>query len=64
MILADGSTTQAEYDYRFITPYHLTDINDNSRHIELDALGRVTSSRFGAPSLTHKPVRSAQPVSL
>ncbi|CNF90348.1 SpvB/TcaC N-terminal domain-containing protein [Yersinia similis] len=51
MILADGSTTQAEYDYRFITPYQLTDINDNSRHIELDALGRVTSSRFWGTEL-------------
>lgn len=49
--LADGSTTHADYDYRFITPYLLTDINDNQHYIALDALGRVTSSRFWGTEL-------------
>lgn len=49
--LADGSTTRADYDYRFITPYLLTDINDNQHLIALDALGRVTSSRFWGTEL-------------
>ncbi|MFV8800307.1 SpvB/TcaC N-terminal domain-containing protein [Yersinia sp. LJYL362] len=49
--LADGSTTNAEYDYRFITPYKLTDINDNLHQVELDAFGRVTSARFWGTEL-------------
>ncbi|MFA3780990.1 SpvB/TcaC N-terminal domain-containing protein [Yersinia sp. 1652 StPb PI] len=49
--LADGSTTTAEYDYRFITPYQLTDINDNLHQVALDAFGRVTSSRFWGTEL-------------
>lgn len=51
LTLADGSTTHADYDYRFITPYLLTDINDNQHFIALDALGRVTSSRFWGSEL-------------
>ncbi|MGT3355634.1 SpvB/TcaC N-terminal domain-containing protein [Yersinia enterocolitica] len=49
--LADGSSTKAEYDYRFITPYQLTDINDNVHYVEFDAFGRVTSSRFWGTEL-------------
>lgn len=49
--LADGSTTKAEYDYRFITPYRLTDINDNVHQVALDGFGRVTSSRFWGTEL-------------
>ncbi|MGT3351599.1 Tc family toxin subunit TcaC [Yersinia enterocolitica] len=44
--LADGSTTTAQYDYRFTAPYLLTDINDNQHSIEFDALGRVISTRI------------------
>jgi Salmonella virulence plasmid 65kDa B protein/Insecticide toxin TcdB middle/C-terminal region/Insecticide toxin TcdB middle/N-terminal region len=51
MILADGSETRAEYDYRFIAPYQLTDINDNQHQIEFDALGRVIASRFWGSEL-------------
>lgn len=54
IILADGSTTTAEYDYRFITPYQLTDINDNVHHVAFDAFGRATSSRFWGTELRHQ----------
>jgi hypothetical protein len=43
---AQGQQTQVEYDYRFLTPSHLTDINDNHSSVEFDALGRVVSSRI------------------
>ncbi|NHB98281.1 SpvB/TcaC N-terminal domain-containing protein [Photorhabdus stackebrandtii] len=43
---AAGLTTQAHYDYRFLTPVQLTDVNDNQHIVTLDALGRVTTSRF------------------
>jgi hypothetical protein len=43
---AAGLTTTAEYDWRFLTPFRTTDVNDNQRMVALDALGRVTSSRF------------------
>ncbi|WP_036772099.1 SpvB/TcaC N-terminal domain-containing protein [Photorhabdus australis] len=43
---AAGLTTQARYDYRFLTPIQLTDINDNQHIVTLDALGRVITSRF------------------
>ncbi len=49
--LTDGSSTKAEYDYRFIAPYQLTDINDNVHYVEFDAFGRVTSSRFWGTEL-------------
>lgn len=43
---AAGLTTSAHYDYRFLIPNQLTDVNDNVSVLTLDALGRVTSSRF------------------
>ncbi|MGM7912038.1 SpvB/TcaC N-terminal domain-containing protein [Yersinia enterocolitica] len=43
---AAGLTTTAVYDYRFLTPVQVTDTNDNISWITLDALGRVTTSRF------------------
>lgn len=43
---AAGLTTSAHYDYRFLTPNQVTDVNDNVSVTTLDALGRVTSSRF------------------
>lgn len=38
--------TSASYDYRFLTPYRITDENDNTTHITRDAFGRLTSIRF------------------
>lgn len=64
IILADYSITHAEYDYRFITPYLLIDINDNQHYIELDALGRVTSSRFAGTEIdpqTNKVIETGFP---
>lgn len=43
---AAGLTTIAEYDWRFLTPVRVTDVNDNVQIVTLDALGRVTSLRF------------------
>lgn len=41
-----GLSTSAEYDWRFLIPINLTDANDNKHLATLDALGRVTSTRF------------------
>ena len=41
-----GNQTLAEYDYRFLLPTQITDINGNVSIVELDALGRAVSSRF------------------
>lgn len=43
---AAGLTTTAEYDWRFLTPVSVTDVNDNVQTVTTDALGRVTSLRF------------------
>ncbi|HDS6529001.1 TPA: virulence protein [Klebsiella aerogenes] len=43
---AAGLTVKAQYDWRFLKPTQITDINNNIYSITLDALGRVTSSRF------------------
>lgn len=43
---AAGFVTQASYDYRFLTPNRLTDLNDNQHSVDNDALGRITSARF------------------
>lgn len=36
----------ASYDYRFLTPFRITDENDNIAYITRDASGRMTSIRF------------------
>ncbi|ROP50034.1 insecticide toxin TcdB-like protein [Enterobacter sp. BIGb0383] len=43
---AAGLTTTAEYDWRFLLPVRVTDVNDNVHAVTLDALGRVTSRRI------------------
>ncbi|MCT8342108.1 virulence protein [Photorhabdus kleinii] len=43
---AAGLTVSANYDWRFLTPVQLTDINDNVHLIILDALGRPVTQRF------------------
>lgn len=43
---AAGLTTTAQYDWRFMTPFSITDANDNVHTVTLDALGRVTLMRF------------------
>ncbi|NWC62798.1 hypothetical protein [Cedecea sp. P7760] len=43
---AAGAGTHADYGYRFLTPNHLIDPNDNHQLVSLDAWGRPTSSRF------------------
>jgi len=43
---AAGLTTTAEYDWRFLIPVRVTDVNDNVQVVTLDALGRVTTLRF------------------
>ncbi|WP_380177520.1 SpvB/TcaC N-terminal domain-containing protein [Kalamiella sp. sgz302252] len=43
---AAGLTTTADYDWRFLTPVRITDVNDNLHIATLDALGRVITTRF------------------
>ncbi|MCG1017849.1 MULTISPECIES: SpvB/TcaC N-terminal domain-containing protein [Burkholderiaceae] len=37
---------QAEYDYRFLAPKSIIDINNNVHEVQFDALGRVIGSTF------------------
>lgn len=39
-------TTRMKYDWRFLTSVRITDANDNTRSVTLDALGRVTTMWF------------------
>ncbi|HGM4777328.1 TPA: SpvB/TcaC N-terminal domain-containing protein [Serratia marcescens] len=68
---AAGLKTQATYDYRFITPIHLLDGNGNESQAVLDALGRLTSTRFwgtengkrsGYSTLSEKPFTAPKTV--
>lgn len=43
---AAGLTTTIAYDWRFLQPVSITDVNDNVHTVTLDALGRLTSSRW------------------
>lgn len=46
MVDAAGLITTADYDWRFLTPFRTTDVNDNQKVVTMDALGRITSMRF------------------
>ncbi len=41
-----GLITTAQYDWRFLIPKSVTDVNGNVQTVTMDALGRVTSLRF------------------
>lgn len=41
-----GNTTVAEYDYRFLRPHRIIDLNGNTQEVRIDALGRVVASSF------------------
>ncbi|MDZ3991199.1 SpvB/TcaC N-terminal domain-containing protein [Pseudomonas sp. Teo4] len=43
---AAGLQTTLQHDWRFLTPVAQVDANDNLRQVTLDALGRVTQTRF------------------
>lgn len=43
---AAGLTVSARYDWRFLSPVAMTDVNANVHIVETDALGRVTQTRF------------------
>ncbi|AOK31435.1 MULTISPECIES: SpvB/TcaC N-terminal domain-containing protein [Burkholderia] len=43
---AVGNQTTARYDYRFLLPEHIVDLNANVHEVLFDALGRVTASSF------------------
>lgn len=43
---AAGLTVSAEYDWRFMTPVRVFDVNNNVQSLTLDALGRVTTTSF------------------
>lgn len=62
---AAGNTTSAAYDYHFLKPCKIIDINDNTAEIQLDALGGQMGSSFygteqgvmtGFDSVTEYPV--------
>ncbi|WP_416414832.1 SpvB/TcaC N-terminal domain-containing protein [Pantoea sp. App145] len=38
--------TSAKYDYRFMSPWQVTDINNNNAEVLFDALGRVVATSF------------------
>ncbi len=40
------NTVTAQCDYRFLTPWQITDINRNIHEVQFDALGRVIGSTF------------------
>ncbi|MCG1018547.1 MULTISPECIES: SpvB/TcaC N-terminal domain-containing protein [Burkholderiaceae] len=41
-----GNTTSAQYDYRFLQPWRMIDVNDNHQEVQFDAMGRVVASTF------------------
>ncbi|WP_333995499.1 SpvB/TcaC N-terminal domain-containing protein [Burkholderia orbicola] len=41
-----GNETTAEYDYRFLQPWRILDLNANTHEVLLDALGRVVAGSF------------------
>jgi hypothetical protein len=41
-----GNITSAQYDYRFLQPWRMTDVNDNHHEVQFDAMGRVVASTF------------------
>lgn len=43
---AAGCITQVRYDWRFLLPIEIIDVNDNSHIVSLDAFGRVVTLRF------------------
>ncbi|KVZ76582.1 hypothetical protein WL22_00835 [Burkholderia ubonensis] len=49
---ATGLKTVASYDYRFLTPWQVTDANENQQQVLFDALGRVIATSFFGVQLT------------
>ncbi|KVK96227.1 SpvB/TcaC N-terminal domain-containing protein [Burkholderia ubonensis] len=41
-----SNETTAQYDYRFLQPTQIVDLNANTHEVRLDALGRVVASSF------------------
>ncbi|KWB79430.1 SpvB/TcaC N-terminal domain-containing protein [Burkholderia ubonensis] len=41
-----GNETAAQYDYRFLQPTRIVDLNANTHEVQLDALGRVVAGSF------------------
>jgi len=41
-----GNSTVAIYDYRFLQPYEVTDINNNKSKVKIDALGNITCKTY------------------
>ncbi|PRP68766.1 hypothetical protein BUE93_20550 [Chromobacterium amazonense] len=55
-------TRVVAYDYRFLTPVQLLDINDNTHQVALDAFGRVIASwYFGTENGNAEPVGFTAP---
>ncbi|MGW7678680.1 SpvB/TcaC N-terminal domain-containing protein [Shewanella sp. S23-S33] len=43
---AVGLRTETSYDYRFLTPWRMVDVNENQQQVLFDALGRVVATSF------------------
>ncbi|WP_248916967.1 hypothetical protein [Pseudomonas moorei] len=41
-----NNQTSALYDYRFLTPWQITDPNQNPQQVLFDAFGRVIATSF------------------
>ncbi|WP_240775716.1 SpvB/TcaC N-terminal domain-containing protein [Nissabacter sp. SGAir0207] len=59
-----GNTTSVEYDYRFLMPWRITDINDNHQEVQTDALGRIKGSSVygtenGGQNVGFSPIKDA-----
>lgn len=61
---AMGNTVTVEsFDWRFLTPIKLKDINDNYSEVELDAFGRVLAGWFYGSEADHIKVGFTDPTS-
>ncbi|MGX5056536.1 SpvB/TcaC N-terminal domain-containing protein [Enterobacter asburiae] len=63
---AAGLEVSAQYDYRFILPKQITDVNDNTSEVLLDALGQVVATSFygtenGGKKTGFSPVKDFRP---
>lgn len=59
-----GNSTHMEYDYRFLMPRRMTDINDNHHEVQVDALGRIQGSSVygtenGGQNVGFRPIKDA-----
>jgi hypothetical protein len=68
---AQGNSVTATPDYRFLQPWQVLDINNNTQEVQFDALGNAIASSFygteqgtpvGFDSVTESPITAGQAV--